>query len=223
MWNSIAFALLLLAAPTLHGQETSSETVTVTGSRLPYTTPGPIAGSTGGPNPDMPCAEPNCGQPPEDPSGGGAITQAQKDQQNKQNQEKARSDGRVKQAIQATQDLIAAVKKWFSKSIDIGIGVETYERSYYPNNGGVKNEKGWCASAHGSMGTPNPNYEDPCVEVEAQPEVVKRNNGVLENQVRMTYVVYNECYFDKTCGPKYYSFIAGSQGELDRLLNGVLQ
>ncbi|WP_218110340.1 hypothetical protein [Oligoflexus tunisiensis] len=214
--------MMILAAPALYAQETSSETVVVTGSRLPYTAPGPIADTGGGPNPDIPCAEPNCGQDPEDPSGGGYLTQAQKNQDNKRAQEKAKNDSRLKAAVQATTDLLAALKKWFaSKGIELGIGAESYERTIYPN--GVKKEKGWCASAHGTYGAPNPNYKDPCVEVDGQPEVVKRVDGTLENQVRLTYTVYEQCYFDRTCGPKSYSFVAGSPEELDWLMQPLLQ
>lgn len=214
--------MMMLTAPSLHAQETSSETVLVTGSRLPWTAPGPISNSGGGPNPEMPCAEPNCGEGPEDPGGGVAITQKQKDDSNKRNQEKAKQDVRLKEAVKATTDLLAALKSWFAKKgIEIGIGAESYERTIYPN--GVRKEKGWCASAHGSMGTPNPNYKDPCVEADGQPEPVKKNNGVIENQVRFTYTVYEQCYFDKTCGPKYYSFVAGSPEELDRLVEPLLQ
>lgn len=223
MQKLMAAAFIVLAGPAAHAQETSSEGVLVTGSRLPWSAPGPLVDSGGGPNPDMPCIELNCGQDPEDPSSGGAITQKQKDAENKKSQERAKEDSRLKAAVKATSDLLAAVKSWFAKKgIDIGLGGETYERSYYPN-GQIKHEKGWCASAHGSMGTPNPNYKDPCVEADGQPEPVKRNNGVIENQVRLTYTVYEQCYFDKTCRPKYYSFIAGSSEELDRLVAPLLQ
>lgn len=224
MRNSVALAFLLLAAPNLHGQETSSETVTVEGKKLIDTTPGPIAFNPGEAlDPSHGCAEPNCGADPEDPSGGAAITQAQKDQQNKQNQEKAKSDDKVKKTIEATKDLVASVKAWFAKKFEISLHGESWKREYYPGNGGVKSDSGWCGAAHGTMGTPNPEYKSPCVKAEASPELVRRKDGVFENQVRMTYTVYNECYFEKTCGPKYYSFVAGSPSELDRLLNGVLQ
>jgi hypothetical protein len=218
-----AAALIVLAASASYAQETSSEGVLVTGSRLPWTAPGPIADSGGGPNPDMPCIEMNCGRDPEDPSAGVAMTQKQKDAENKKNQEKAKEDTRLKEAVKAASELLAALKTWFAKKgIDIGLGAETYERTFYPN-GNLYKEKGWCASAHGSMGTPNPNYKDPCVEADGQPEPVKKNNGVIENQVRLTYIVYEQCYFEKKCRPKYYSFIAGSPEELDRLMAPLLQ
>jgi hypothetical protein len=50
---------------------------------------------------------------------------------------------------------------------------------------------------------------------------VQRSNGSLEYQLRLTFEVYEACYYEKKCGPKYYSFVAGSEQELSKLLNEV--
>ncbi|HYX37240.1 MAG TPA: hypothetical protein VE954_29400 [Oligoflexus sp.] len=82
--KNLSFSIALaLSAHYAYGQETSSETVAVTGSRIPYESAGIIAISGSSPIGDIHgCAEPNCGQGPEDPSGGGYTSHASKNQRN---------------------------------------------------------------------------------------------------------------------------------------------
>jgi hypothetical protein len=216
----LPLALIFSFSTVALAQEDKPEKVTVSGSRE-WPPSGPIWPTEGpNPNPGHGCAEPNCGEPLEDPSnGGGATTQKQKDQQNKQNKEKAKSRiADFKDVVKGTTDIINALKKWLSATV----GIHWNDVSITYNSDGTKTVKGPCFDANLDFGGKEPVEKTPCVDIKGEPEQVKKQNGVIENQLRLTYSLYYACYYRKECAPVHLSFIAGSQQELAGILNEVL-
>lgn len=218
--KNICLSLLLLGAPAF-ADETSQEGVLVTGSRIPFESVGviSIAGSpidsTG-----HGCAEPNCGSLPSDPgSSGGYTSHAAKGQRNKQAKQKVQQKGQaVTQPIkntksQSEQSLWVTINQWLSRTT---ITHDTYSESESPNGKILRN--GSCTHIDLSE-QKGPN---PCVEKKIDVEKVLKSNGELTNQLLLSFVVYEACYYEKKCGPNYITFIAENQKELNFLLNDAI-
>lgn len=198
------------------------EKITVSGSRE-WPPAGPVWAAEGpGPMPGHGCADPTCGgtiEKPEPGSGSGATTQQQKDQQNKQNKEKAKKYiADFKDVVKGTTDIINALKKWLSARV--GIHWDDVEITH--NADGTKTVKGPCFDAKVDFGGKEPGERTPCVDIKGEPEQVRKQNGVIENQLRLTYTLYYACYYRKECAPVYLSFVAGSEQELSNILNEVI-
>jgi hypothetical protein len=195
-------------------QENTTEYHDVSGRRI-WPPVGPVWAEGPLPDPVHGCAEPNCGQSPNDPSGGGATTQKQKDAQNKTNTEKAKAAAEtILKAAKAAQEVLKTLKAWFSGFVEIHF--DDTETSIDAD--GKKTVKGPCADIRfGVGGSEKPPL--PCTTIKGEPEKVQRSNGSLEYQLRLTFEVYEECFYEKKCAPKYYSIIAGSDQELSKLLN----
>jgi hypothetical protein len=212
--SSLLLAVLCFGAPSF-AQDDRPEYVGVTGSKI-WPPAGPVWAAEGpSPTPGHGCAEPNCGESPQDPGGGGATTQKQKDEENKRNKEKAKAYAEaVKNAATKGWELFKGFKSWFK--FDIKFHTDNAKRTVYPD--GRVEVEGPCTDFQMGMGASS---ELPCVTIKGSPEQVKRNNGVIENQLRFTFEIYELCFYQKTCGRKYLSFVAGSEQELSSILNEI--
>ncbi|MDQ3235788.1 MAG: hypothetical protein M3Q07_28605 [Pseudobdellovibrionaceae bacterium] len=75
---------------------------------------------------------------------------------------------------------------------------------------------------HAQINQDSPEAKDYCVERKVDTETVKKANGAYETQLLLTYSIYDTCYWEKACGIKYISFVAGSPEELHGFLNEVI-
>lgn len=221
---SIAIAL---SAQYAYGQETSSETVTVTDSRIPYESAGVIAMSGASPIGDSHgCAEPTCGGTidPKEPGGSSGFTnQASKNQRNKQAKQKVQKKGqRVAQPIKNTKQpqsesgILATLERWFG---NLSITHEVIRETETPSGRILKDGTSCTHIDFSKEKGPNP-----CVQKEIDVEKVLKSDGTLTNQALVSFVIYDECYYavPKKCGPDYITFIAENQQELNFLLNDAL-
>jgi hypothetical protein len=215
-------ALAFLSLPAL--AQDKPEKVEVTGSRIPSTVFGPIV-AAGGPVGDAGkgCAEPNCGLSPEDPSGSGAPTQQQKDAGNKRAKDKAKqpkNQGKLADSMKRDQGMIDKLFSWMSGGVSVDWGGWGFLRITTPN---ATIEGEGCVQNHTKIAQTNPQEaKDFCVERRADTETVKKLNGQIENQLNLTYKIYDTCYWEKTCGVETITFVAGSVGELRVFLNEVI-
>ncbi|WP_141731694.1 hypothetical protein [Oligoflexus tunisiensis] len=211
--------LSLLLATSAHAYADDSETVVVTGSRIPHQSVGPIFSSGPIDEGDHACAEPNCGHGPEDPSGGGYTSHASKQQRNKQARQKVQAKKQVvAQAIkntksQSEKSLWTTLTEWLA---DATITFGTTRETETPSGKILRDTT--CAHVDLSK-EKGPN---PCVEKNIDVEKVYKSNGQLTNQLQLSFVVYESCYYEKKCGPDYITFIAANQQELNYLLNDAL-
>ncbi|HYX35757.1 MAG TPA: hypothetical protein VE954_21885 [Oligoflexus sp.] len=223
MQNLSLSIMLALSASTIYAQ--ADEKVEVTGSRIPYESAGLIAFSSGGGpgEPDHGCAEPTCGgmvNPVEPGSGIGHTTIANKNQRNKQAKQKVQQKGpSVKQPIkntkqpQSQEGILATLERWFSNATMTSVVTEETET---PSGKILKNSSCRHIDLAAEKG-PNP-----CIEKKIDVEKVLKSNGDLTNQAQLSFVIYDECYYTKQCGPEYITFIAETQQELNILLNDAL-
>ncbi|WP_324959672.1 hypothetical protein [Oligoflexus sp.] len=63
---------------------------------------------------------------------------------------------------------------------------------------------------------------NPCVERQIDVEKVLKLNGDLANQLSLSFVIYDQCYYEKKCSPENITFVAENQQELHFLLNDTL-
>ena len=211
--------LLFLALSVVPALADDPEHMTVEGSKIvPF---GPIV-DVGSPiDTSHGCADPTCGGTidPKEPGGNGSITTQEKTKQNNDNKSKAKAVlDSVQATIKSAGELLNKFKKWFSG--EAGFTHRDWYRKYY-ENGKVSEEGGSCTEGDLKVGPgePRPN---PCIEVQGGTEVVKKPNGVYENQLRLQYTIKQECYFQRKCGAVTFTFIAGSEQELNNILNDVL-
>lgn len=217
--RKICLSLLIgLSAGAAYSEETSSEGVVVTGSRIPFESAGLIAMSGSGVDSDgNDCAEPNCGMGPEDPSGGRYTSIASKNQRNKQAKQKAQNKPAARQAIKNTDKAPEGEKSMATLVFD------------------WLREVGWTDKRDADTETPSgkvlpgarckyigPAQHNPCVERRPDVEKVQMPNGTVENQLQLSYVFYEQCYYENKCGPDYITFVAGSEQELKNLLNDAI-
>jgi hypothetical protein len=200
-------------------QDPGSETVEVTGSRIFESQFGPIAFSGGPTDRPRPCAEPRCGQDPDDPGSGGATTVQQKTANNKKAKEKAKQNrDKLSPVIISDQLSIEKLFAWM-KGIAVDVGGYFSIEITTPN---VHIKGQGCGQYHTKLNPTDPKSQDYCVEREFNNETVKKANGTYENQLNLTYTIYNTCYWEKKCGLERITFIAGSEDELKSFLNETL-
>lgn len=204
-------------------QETSSETVLVTGSRIPSTVFGPILAAGGSPiGPVYDCAEPNCGESPQDPTGAPAVTQKQKNAGNKKAREKAKEKkDKLADNMKEDKSSLEKILKWI-KGESVSVQGES-NLFFRVKSGDTEVEAGGCLKYNIEFNAKNPGAKsEPCVErrMDAIPAVNAK--GFLENQLEISYVIYDTCYWEKTCRPDYISFIAGSEAELKSFINDTV-
>lgn len=211
-----------LSLPAL-AQETSSETVEVTGSRIPSTSFGPIAMADGPGEPSHGCAEPNCGADPDDTGfGGSAMTQQQKNTNNKKAREKAKQKkDKLADNMKHDRTTMKKIMDWMK---GVGISAEAGGFLWFDisTEKGTHIKGGGCLQYHGELNKEDPDYKGPCVERKMDTETVKKPNGVYETQLNLTYNIYDSCYWEKTCGVESITFIAGSPDELRNFLNETI-
>lgn len=211
--------LALLFVSSVSFAQDSSESVTVTGSRI-WPPAGPIT-TVGVPDRPRPCADPTCGgtiEKPEPGQGDGTMTQTGKNNENKDNKNKAKAILKdIKDSLKGSLDVIKALKKWLTG--DATIHWDDTEITVYPD--GRKTIKGNCLDVNVDLGDPS-TKDLPCVDIKGQPEQIKRSNGTVETQLRVTYRVFYPCYYEKKCGVRYLSFVAGTPNELASILNDVV-
>jgi hypothetical protein len=198
------------------------ETVKVTGSRITTSSFGPISFSGPGDTKDHACADPTCGgsiDPKEPGDGGGsnAITQTQKDQQNKKAKDEAKKE--LETIADSIKDKDVNEKsKWWMVGLNFQINGFAWHRMRTKD--GVVTEGGTCVNIKVSL--TNGFESVPCTDTHVDVQEVRKANGTVENQLLMQYVIYKSCYYERKCGPKYINFVAGSPAELDKILNEVL-
>jgi hypothetical protein len=213
-------ALAFLSMPAL--AQDNPENVQVTGSRIVSE----AFGVVGAPSPLEPtkgCVEKDCGQPPEDPSGGGALTVAAKNAENKKAKEKAKKQKEnlaenMKQDKPAWQKML----EWM-QGVKIGsdLGVNFFFK--VTTREGTRVEGGGCLRYKAELNKDNPNAAaGPCVERKLDAVPVVRANGTVENQLELSYAIYDTCYWEKTCRVEYITFIAGSPQELAGFINETI-
>jgi hypothetical protein len=204
----------------------ADETVTVEGPRLPPSDPGPSAGgpvgggSDGGIGKPMPCAEPTCGgliDPKEPGSGSGdAVTTDEKNSKNKSTTEKVKKYGQsALEALKNTANVMMTIRKILGLEYN-DVDASSTE-TLAPD--GTKTTKTECKGRIVKLGGDGKN---PCVEIMTNKQLVELKNGDLQDQVSVTYTILDECYYTRQCGIKAFTFIAGSETELKRLVNTAL-
>jgi hypothetical protein len=209
-------AFTLFSMPSAFAQDPGSETVLVTGGRIFENPFGPIAFSGGPVDRPRPCAEPRCGEEPDDP-GSAATTVQQKTANNKKAKEKAKNNkDKLETTIISDQSSIEKLFAWMKGiTVDVGgffnIEITTKE--------GTKIKGQGCAQYHTKLNPQNTDSDDYCVQREFNNETIQRANGTFENQLNLTYTIYNACYWEKKCGLEIITFIAGSENELKGFLN----
>lgn len=195
------------------------ENVLVTGSRIPYESAGLVWSGGGTPSdPDYGCVEKDCGNLPNDPSGGGSTSHAAKGARNKQ----AKQQVQKKKAVVATpirntkqqseQSIWTTIREWFDGSV-----THTTLKESESQNGKILKDTSCTHVDFSKEKGPNP-----CVTKSIDVEKVQKANGDITNQLLLTFEVYEECYYAKQCAPYYISFIAENQTELNNLLNDAL-
>jgi hypothetical protein len=220
----ISLAVLALLSSTSFAQD-KPEKVEVTGSRIPGTVFGPIAANPSGPiGPTHGCADPTCGGAidPKEPGGSGAVTQQEKNANNKKAREKAKKE-KEKLAENMKQDrtMLEKILEWMA-GVNMGADAEGAFSLEIETNA-VKIKGQGCLKYHAELNKTNPTAAGGrCTERRVDPIPVQKSNGVYENQLELSYTIYDECYWTKKCGPQYITFIAGSQEELKSFVNEVV-
>jgi hypothetical protein len=195
------------------------EHMEVSGSRIPSEAFGVIAGAPSPGEPTHGCAEPNCGESPQDPGGASAVTQKQKSASNKKAREKAKEKKpaiaeNMKQDKPAWQKML----EWMS---GVNLGLDGVFRGYFRvKTKDVEVEAGGCVKYKADLNKNNPGASaETCVERRLDAVPVLKENGVLENQLELSYAIYEPCVWDKACRVEYITFIAGSPEELRSFIN----
>lgn len=201
-----------------YAQQDKPELIPVTGSRI-WPPAGPVWAAEGPttPAPGHGCTDPTCGGTidPKEPGGGGPLTDAQKQKDNKSAKEKAKAAAQtIWTAAKGAADFLKSVRAWLG-----GLSLEQHESTIesYDANGNKNVSR--CKDIRITALGPSEKPPLPCTTIQGQPEQVQRSNGTIENQLRLTFEVYEACYYEKKCGVKYISVVAGSEQELSRLLN----
>jgi hypothetical protein len=219
MLRSTLLLFALGLGTSAYAQEDTPEYHPVTGSRI-WPPAGPVWAAEG-PNTPAPghgCADPTCGgtiDPKEPGSGGGVLTESQKQKENKTAKEKAKALAQtIWTSAKGAADFLKAVRAWLG-----GISFEKTDVEFETVDGnGVKSVKR-CKDMRITALGPADKDALPCTEIMGNPEQVQRSNGTIENQLRLTFAVHDICYYEKKCGVKYISVVAGSEQELSRLMN----
>jgi hypothetical protein len=199
----------------------ADETVTVEGSRI-WPDSGPVT-SVSNPGGRHPCVDPTCGGRIDRPEPGGSAdattSLASKNTQNTRNKAKAKASiDDIKDIIKSTEDIVKVLKSWLTGLLQIHYDDTTIIR--YPD--GTRTAKGKCFDLSLELGSRQPGEHSPCTEIKGEPEQVRQANGTIQNQLRLTYTLYYACYYERKCGPKTISFIAGNEKELTDILNEVI-
>lgn len=212
-------AFTLFSIPLALAQDPGSETVQVTGSRIFESQFGPIA-FNGGPLDDpRPCAQPRCGESPDDP-GSSATTVQQKTALNKKAKEKAKQNkDKLSPTIINDQ---SSIEKLFAWMKGLAVDVGGFFNIEITTKGGTTIKGQGCAQYHAKVNPNSTDSNDYCVQREFNNETIQRANGTFENQLNLTYTIYNACYWEKKCGLEIITFIAGSENELKGFLNETL-
>lgn len=166
------------------------------------------------------CVEPTCGGLIDPKEGGGSdiLTTEGKNQENKTNKERAKKViDSIKGIIKGTAEISKFIKNLFSGSANIHN--DDVRIMIYPD--GRKEISGECRDIVISMGSGEP-QKPVCGDIKGGNQLIRKADGSHEMQFVITYEIYRECYYTKKCGVQYYSFIAGSEAELNRTLNEVL-
>lgn len=210
---------MIASASTLaFADDPGSEKVKVTAPRE-WPSFGPI-GMTGQPGLGPKCAEPTCGGRIIQTDGGesGTTTSVEKNKENKDAIDKAKKAVVIfRDAIKSSIDLINAFKKWMRGDVNIHDDNVTIE--IRPD--GTKIISGSCTDVIIDLG-PESGQKPTCAIIKGGSQLIQRSNGEYENQLRLTYSVYKGCYYTKQCGVQSVNFIAGSEEELNYILNKVL-
>lgn len=221
--KNIILATVLFVPGLSLAQENSSETVEVTGSRIPNTVFGPVLTAGGSPiGPTYGCAEPNCGEAPEDPTGVPAVTQKQKNADNKKAREKAKQQkDKLAENMRQDKSRLERVLEWIKGQ---SIKLDGESRLFFRvKSGNTEIEAGGCLKYNAELNAKTPGANaGQCVERRMDSIPVVNAKGFLENQLEISYVIYDTCYWEKTCRPEYISFIAGSEAELKSFINDTV-
>lgn len=222
MKNFFLTAVMVFPGLTL-AQENSSETVQVTGSRIPSTVFGPIVSAGGSPiGPTHGCAEPNCGEAPQDPEGNLAVTAQQKNAGNKKAREKAKQHkDKLANNMKEDKSRLERLLDWMTGN---SVGIDTESSFFFRvKSGDTEVEAGGCLKLNAELNKKTPGANaGRCVERRLDTVPVINANGKLENQAEVSYAIYDTCYWEKTCRAEYITFIAGSPAELKSFINDTV-
>jgi len=220
--RSICFAMLLSLTSAAFADTDTPEDMTVSGSRIPTTSFGPISfngGPIGGDHHG--CAQPGCGADPDDTGFGSALSQQQKNKNNKDAKDKAKApENKLAMAAAIVTDsvMIKALMDWI-KGFQVDSSLNFHLKVTTPH---AQIDGGGCVQYHSKLNPDSPDAKDFCVEHKYDTETVKKANGSYETQLKLQYRIYNECYWEKTCGVEEITFIAGSVDELKGFLNETI-
>ncbi len=148
------------------------------------------------------------------------MTTAEKNDENKSNMDKAKSIlSRVAGIIKGA----AGIGKFLK-------GLLSGEASYHHddvkiiiNKDGSKEISGPCTDSSISIGATSGDPQNPtCAQIKGGNQLIRKNDGTYENQIRLDYEIYRECYYTKKCGVQYLTFVFGSVAEMNRTLNEIL-
>lgn len=214
---SLSLLLGLIALPSF-AQETSSEGVLVTGSRIPFESVGPVSLS-GSPIDSVGhgCAEPDCGQGPEDPSGGLYTNVAAKKARNNRTKQKVSNKPvPTRQIVKNSKAQDTTEKSILDRGFDWleKLNVTVTHKSSEESSTGKILPRETCVYIKAGEDKKNP-----CVTRSIDVEKVQKANGTVQNELRFTIDIYEACYYEKTCGVTSLEYIAESGAELRRLLN----
>lgn len=214
-----SFLLLLgLTCAPAFAQETSSEGVLVTGSRIPFESAGPITLS-GSPidHTGEGCAEPDCGMGPDDPSTSRYTSHAAKKARNAKTKQKVeKKPVPTREIVKNSKDQTTSEKSIFERGLDWleKLNVTVTHKSSTESPSGKILPRETCVYVKAGEDTNNP-----CVTRSIDVEPVQKANGTVQNELRFMIDIYEPCYYQKTCGVTSLEYIAESPTELRRLLN----
>ncbi len=174
----------------------------------------------GGIGSPMPCAEPTCGGLIElkEPGSGASdsVTPEEKNAQNKTTTEKIKRYGKIAiDALKNTVNLLGTIRKLLG--IEYNDVDASATETITPD--GTKTTKTECKGRIAKLGGDGKN---PCVEIMIKNQKVQLKSGEVQNQIAISYTILDECYYTRECGIKNFSFIAGTESELKRLVNTAI-